>query len=531
MRKIFIVLLIMGIVFSGNSVAFAKNNVEVSLIEPDGEYFVVGEEITYKVNVEFNRPLDNYNTMYFTFRFSTGLDYIDSKFEGVSEVPGRLDIVSNPNQEGRYSFLTVKVSDMESLDGVDKFSVNIRAKVNDTKEDGTSLLNRITVSYQLKEQIEDFQAKYYEISQESTGKVYRNRPVEQILEIKTGSIFADFVNEIEGRTNEKNRIQAKFLDKVEEVDVSSDGKFVFRVPAGLKSDIVISSLNESGNIYKTNTIKFVDESTITKAGLDSVISSLRSFGYEEVINRHLVEYQGLVDRLELIMGIEGGPVQEMYNLFEKLYNSTKTPLHQVLVHEPFMNGYPEGNFLPGNPITRAETAAILSRIIAQGEVTDRNSNFSDVQNNKWFTKYIAHLAEEGIMQGYEDGLFRPQNNITRAEFATIVARINNLNNHELVSFPDLSFNYWASESIMSVVNAGIMEGYPDNTFGPTLNVTRAEAATIINRMLNRVYNKAYIDKNNITGFSDIKRHWAYYQIVEATYRHEFTRDGESEIYK
>ena len=531
MKKKFILLLIMCIVFSSANIAYAQDNMEVTLVEPEGQYLVIGEELTYKLNIEFKRPLKDYQTMYLTFRFSTGLDYISSSFEGVTPVDGKIEATSNPNSEGRYSFLTVKVADMESLKGVNKFSVNIKAKLNDTKEEGSTLLNRVTVSYQLKDQVEDSQAKYYEISQESTATVTKARPVDQVLKIKTGEIFGKVQGEIEGTTNPSNRIQAKYLDKVEEVDVSENGSFLFRIPSGLQSDISISSLNETGNIFKTITVKYVDESTITKGGLDSFLQALRENGHTQIVDRYYHEYDLLVEGLDLIMGIEGGPVQEMYKLYENLYLATKTPLSQVLVHEPFMQGYPEGNFLPKNSITRAETAAILSRIIAKGEVTNRNSSFPDVENNKWFTKYIAHLAEEGIMKGYEDGQFKPQNKITRAEFATIVSRINNLTDYELVTFPDLSFNYWAANDILKVVSAGIMEGYPDKTFGPTLNVTRAEAATIINRMLNRSFDKNYIDSNNITGFSDIKNHWGYYQIVEATYRHSFVRNGSNEIYK
>ena len=84
---------------------------------------------------------------------------------------------------------------------------------------------------------------------------------------------------------------------------------------------------------------------------------------------------------------------------------------------------------------------------------------------------------------------------------------------------------------MKVATAGFMEGYPDKTFGHTLAVTRAEAATIINRALNRIPDKEYIDRYNITNFSDVKTHWAYYQIIEATTRHEYVIDRGIEKYR
>ena len=530
-KRFTILFLAFVLIFFGSNVSLAEENLLVTLQEPNETVFVKGEEVVYRLNINFERPLEDYQTMHITFRFSEGLDYVSSSFVGVDAVKDRVDITTNPNDEGRHGFLTVKVSDTSELEGQSDFSVNIRAKINDALDDGSHLLNRIIVSYQLKDQVSSSQAEYYNIEQESTAQVFKTAPVEQILFTKTGNIYAEFVTEIEGKTNPGNTLQARYLDQVEPIAVDGNGNFRFRVPSGLQSNITISSLDENGNIYKSETLRFVDESSINQSDLEGVMSSLREFGYGETVDKMYSEFQSEMQRLEFLMGIEGGTVQEMYNFFKRLYDATKTGLSQTSIHEAFMNGYPDGKFLPGNSITRAETAAILSRIIANGEVTERNSTFSDVPRGQWYTKYIAHLLEEGIMKGYDDGLFRPQNKITRAEFATIVSRINRLNSTELITFPDLKENYWAHDDIIKVATAGIMEGYPDGTFGVTNNVTRAEAATIINRMLNRIPDENYIKENNITGFSDIKNHWAYLQIVEATYKHEFVRNGNQEIYK
>ncbi len=530
-KKILILLLALLIVVTGNTISYARENLFVTLEEPASKDFVRGEEVTYKLNIRFEGPLEDYQTMHLTYRFSEGLDYVSSNFVGVEQVKDRVDITSNPNEEGRYGFLTVKVTDTAALKGKSEFSVIIKAKINDKLEEGSTILNRVIVAYQLKNQIQDSESKYYEISQKSKSKIYNSAPVEQVLLTKTGDIYADFVSEIEGKTSPGNTLQARYLDQVESVSVDEKGNFRFRVPDGLTSNITISSLDGNGNVYKTKILKYVDETTMNQAGLDSVIKALKEFGYEDRVNRLVEEYKLQVAQMELLMGIEGGTIQEMYNFFERLYLDTRSKYSMTSLHAPFMNGYPEGTFLPKNSITRAEAATILSRIIANGEVTDRTSSFSDVESGKWYTKYIAHLSEQGIMKGYENGLFKPQYKITRAEFATIVSRINNLSRAELITYPDLKENYWASGDIIKVATAGIMEGYPDGTFGPTLNVTRAEAATIINRMLNRVADEKYIREHNITGFSDIKNHWAYLQIVEATYEHEFLRSGNQEIYK
>lgn len=187
-------------------------------------------------------------------------------------------------------------------------------------------------------------------------------------------------------------------------------------------------------------------------------------------------------------------------------------------HKPYMTGYPgDTRFKPNNPITRAEISAILSRIIAGGEVGNKRSSFRDVEDFRWYADYVGYMREQGLISGYPDGTFKPRDNITRAELAAIISKLNNLSNPTEISYPDVKTQYWARDAIKNVVNTGIMTGYPDNTFRPNNNVTRAEAATIINRARGRKPNRAFIDANNITGFADIKNHWAYYDIVEATY--------------
>ena len=560
MNKKIIFLLVLCFILSIGSPVYAQDGIDVTLEEPKVTSLIKGEEVTYKIKVDFTKPLEQFSNLFVTLRLSEGLDFKSVKLVGVQPKTGALETIATPNNEGRYGFVTLRLTDIKALNGASEFSIDVVTEVNTVKKDGEKLSNTFTVSFQTHE----LKTHYYQISQDSTAtvsskKTEQPKPVEQpksieqpkpveqpkptvnptpqasaentSLDFKSGRVYSYFMDRIEGVTNIGNTIEAKIGEKVETVPVDGSGRFKVVVPTGTNQEIIITAINSAGARGQSSSLRYVDEKTITSEDLQLNIESLKKMGYEDIVNRYLKEFEEYTSTMSLTLGIEGGTRQDTFELFKRLYFATRTLDPQILVHDPFMNGYPEGNFLPKNSITRAETAAILSRIIAGGEVADKNSKFPDVPNGKWYTKYIAHLEELGIMKGYDDGKFIPTNKITRAEFATIISRQYKLTESELIQFKDLNYNHWTADDIMKVATAGIMEGYPDKTFGHTLAVTRAEAATIINRALNRIPDKEYIDKYNITNFTDVKEHWAYYQIIEATTRHEYVMDKGVEKYR
>lgn len=565
MKKLLIFMLVLTLVFANTNTVFAKEGVDVTLTEPNVDKLVIGEDVNYRINIDFTRPLDQFSNLFITFRLSEGLDFKSVSLAGVEPKPGALETIATPNNEGRYRFITLRVTDIDSLNGKSNFGVNVSAEVNDTVSAGEKLTNTYTVSFQTAE----LKTHYFQVSQESTAVVAeRGTPVEQPeelpeekpeekpeeqpvelpeekpeeqpeikpvedpkLQIKTGNIYSYFMYELEGLTNPGNKVVYQIGEITLEAEVDSQGRFTVPIRDGLEDDIYIRAIDGAGNNIGIKVIKYVDEITITEVDVMTAAESMKLFGYENIVNSYLEEFEIIKQQLYIALGDSGGTRQQYFDLFKNLYFVTKAKKPLVMTHEPFMNGYPEGNFLPKNSITRAETAAILSRIIAKGEVEESSAPFPDVKSGMWYTKYIAHLAREGIMKGYEDGKFLPQNKITRAEFATIISRLNQLTESELIMFKDLDYDHWAATDIMKVATAGIMEGYPDGTFGHKNNVTRAEAATIINRSLNRIPDKEYIDKNNMAQFNDIKDHWAYYQIVEATVKHDYTLENGLEKYR
>lgn len=194
-------------------------------------------------------------------------------------------------------------------------------------------------------------------------------------------------------------------------------------------------------------------------------------------------------------------------------------------HRPFILGYPGGEVRAENALTRAEAAAIIARA-SEGfdeEKAYTEVYFKDVAPDHWAYKYIAYVYENGIVNGYEDSTFHPDSKITRAEFATIMQRYLGLTLNEDASFVDVAKDHWAVAYIGACKDAGLINGYEDGTFKPSNEITRAEAVKILNRATDRVPTAtaidAYIAEKGIP-FEDLaKGVWYFYEIMEAAFPH------------
>lgn len=149
-----------------------------------------------------------------------------------------------------------------------------------------------------------------------------------------------------------------------------------------------------------------------------------------------------------------------------------------------IQGYEDGTFKPGNTITRAEFVTLMNN--AKGFWSEGSINFSDVKNGSWFYSAVARAVAAGYVKGYSDGSFKPNNTITRAEAAVMIANTAKLSANEAGAyrFTDIgSIPAWARGSVGAVVAAGYMTGYPDGSFGANASISRAEAVSSLNRML------------------------------------------------
>ena len=195
-------------------------------------------------------------------------------------------------------------------------------------------------------------------------------------------------------------------------------------------------------------------------------------------------------------------------------------------HEVYMYGYPDGTFRPNANITRAEAAAMISRLKGYSLNDKTAPEFKDSKVG-WFKAAINAVFKNGLMKGYEDGNFRPDDKITRAEFAQMIKNIDK-SNSAVATFKDVK-GHWAEDAINQAFGNGRISGYPDGTFRPDAPITRAEAVKIANSLFERsVDNSGLKEKlenpTMISKFTDVNNtHWAFYEIMEATNSHEFER--------
>lgn len=178
----------------------------------------------------------------------------------------------------------------------------------------------------------------------------------------------------------------------------------------------------------------------------------------------------------------------------------------------YIEGYEDSTFGPQKPITRAEVAEIIARTLSKQmeEGKTYSTNFTDVDSSKWYANAIGFLADVGVVDGYEDATFRPNSNISRAEFISLVIKVDGLVSGTN-SFSDVDPSVWYAEYIISAAAKNIVNGYADGTFRPTQSVTRAEVVKIINVVLARAAEKGEMK------FTDVdSTHWAYDEIVAAS---------------
>lgn len=192
-------------------------------------------------------------------------------------------------------------------------------------------------------------------------------------------------------------------------------------------------------------------------------------------------------------------------------------------HYAYIVGYEDGTVRPEGDITRAEVATIFFRLLtdeSRNEYWSQTNDYIDVAEGDWYNNAVSTLSKAGILNGYEDGSFQPNGNITRAEFATIAARFFEATYEGEDLFPDIK-DHWARDYINQAAHAGIVNGYPDGTFQPQDNITRAEAMTIVNRTLDRHPDADHFLDNMVTWPDNPETAWYYEQVQEATNSHEY----------
>ena len=198
-------------------------------------------------------------------------------------------------------------------------------------------------------------------------------------------------------------------------------------------------------------------------------------------------------------------------------------------HIQYLFGYPDGTFGPENNMTRAEVAQMFYNLLLDQDV-EITKTFDDVPTNAWYTKAVNTLASLDIISGVGDNKFEPERSITRAEFTAMAMKFAVGGEEGENIFSDVDEDDWFYDAVVNSIQYGWIHGYGDGTFRPNNPITRAEVTAIVNNMLGRAADEDFVDEHaeELTQFSDIEKHWAYYHIVEATNDHDYTKPSSGE---
>lgn len=203
----------------------------------------------------------------------------------------------------------------------------------------------------------------------------------------------------------------------------------------------------------------------------------------------------------------------------------KVPVQDIFTHEQYIFGYPDDTIRPDGDMTRAEAIAVVARL-QKLDLSDKTSNiYKDTKAGMWYNAAINAAFREGYLLEKEGENIRPNDKITRAELALLISHIDKKND-TVAPFEDVKGHKFEAAINQAYGNERI-KGYPDGTFKPDNSITRAEVATMLNKLYDRYPDKNYIDANQnlVHNYKDMsyKGHWGYYELVEAYHTHKFAR--------
>lgn len=192
-------------------------------------------------------------------------------------------------------------------------------------------------------------------------------------------------------------------------------------------------------------------------------------------------------------------------------------------------------------MSRAEAAAIFARLIAEAkdETVSGKSSFADVSSKEWYSSYIGYLEKYDVINGYNDGTFKPDESVTRAEFVSMAVRYYGLFNEvktvaNTTKYIDVDSSYWAIKDISYAKSIGWLNGYADGTFKGDNNITRAEVVTVVNRATGRVADKEYVKDNftKLNRFTDVSdsNMWYFFDVAESCNDHKAVTSANSEVW-
>lgn len=346
--------------------------------------------------------------------------------------------------------------------------------------------------------------------------------------VSSTQLLINRANEVLGGSSDSRRYEAKYLDLV---DTSNGNAWV-----AADKDITVYWPLPAGTGWSTNFTLLHFEGLHREMGVDVIESGINSCDVTPVT----VENTGT--HVKFTVSRAGF---SPFILVWDEYNTPITPIPEpdnspvglnTEDHVAYIIGYEDGTVRPGANITRAEVATIFFRLLTdetRESYWSQSSGFTDVASGAWYNNAVSTLTRAGILDGYEDGSFRPNASITRAEFTKIaVSFFKHVGGASSNPFNDVPDSAWYAEFVKAAAELGLIDGYEDGTFRPNAPITRAEACTIVNRTLGRAPDKDNLlpEHEMLTWPDNSRDAWYYAQIQEATNSHDYQWLGAIELW-
>lgn len=506
----------------------------------DGTKYLKDEEVTVKALAAENKLAGYEFKGWNTQADGKGTAYAaDAKFaikantelfaQWEKTAPDVIPVDNDTDQEGKngeeiptnYVFVEFKVKDTDAEKANIKADQQAKFKV-----DPKATVTLTAPALELKG---DYKKSHNAIFTEAdyTNKVFAQATTIWASVSEKGKIEVKYVFE----TNPKNKDLPEVLNKLKPENLEGDKKvYPENAPAEPKAPDTSSEEAQKALVEKDTKGKKLGEwkagNWDKKTDKDGNITYTLTWKFEEV-GKPAPQPEPKPEPVPEVE-IPGIKYKDHYTPTYPVYVSVpdkKEPVQDIFTHEQYIFGYPDDTIRPDGDMTRAEAIAVVARL-QKLDLSDKTSNiYKDTKAGMWYNAAINAAFREGYLLEREGENIRPNDKITRAELALLISHIDKKND-TVAPFEDVKGHKFEAAINQAYGNERI-KGYPDGTFKPDNSITRAEVATMLNKLYDRYPDKNYIDANQnlVHNYKDMsyKGHWGYYELVEAYHTHKFAR--------
>lgn len=520
MKRLLTIFMMTLLIFTN---VYAKDDIQVFLETPSVLQGRKGDNLKYSINIKVpDEAKKSYKSFVVTVLIDENLDVKSSGLVGVAEKKNAIELKNTKVKNNSQSLITLAVMDINAIGKTDIIKIPLDCTLKSDIEKVDGLKNSVILTSVGLDGSESTDQQSFVAQTPSTQATISVNP------IREGDATAT------GKANSKAKITATSNGQViGETASNQNGAFTMKLPkitAG-QSIVFKSAYTVSGKEYNAEVVIVVEKSNAvpekkeepvapkpnltpgsTKEELLDYLKLAETLETRGLSMESLLKFQAALATGKYLEIKEGATPEEIGRATSDLKDVIKE------LRKPYMTGIEKDVFKVESYMTRGQGAFIFAKIINGESPTSIYSSFKDVPQRMWYAEAIGFCEKNGVISGYDDKTFKPEKQLKRAEFAMIVYRYLGYNeNYTTQTFSDVKPGYYAFDAINTLKQNGILTGSLDGKFHPEAKIKRGEAATIINRALRRKPNVEFLNKHGNNPFKDLnKKHWAYYEILEAT---------------